>query len=147
MHRGEDEREDERDGSGEGANGEARARRHLLPRHPSDSVVGTLAIVGIVGAVLVRDDTLGIVLLLPAVVATLAQKINGHRAAWKSSGVERAFILESSAISFYVLCGGLAVLAALQLTGLVGAVDLWVLAIGTLFVDTTVRQVREGRFA
>lgn len=46
-----------------------------------------------------------------------------------------------------MVCVGLAVVAALQAAGVVESVDVWILAVATLFVDTTVRQLREGRFA
>lgn len=76
------------------------AGRNLLPRRPSDPVVALLVILGIFGGLITQDESLRVAVVLPAVVATLVQKVKGHRAAWRSEGVERAFILESSAISF-----------------------------------------------
>ena len=121
----------------------AHDRRHLLPRWPSDRVVVTLLVVGAATAVATgTDPVLG---MAPGAVAAVVQKVGGHVRAWRHDGVERAFVMESAAISFYVLIGVLIVAAVAQAAG--AGVDLGLLVIAALFIDTTVRSTREGRFA
>jgi hypothetical protein len=62
-------------------------------------------------------------------------------------GVERAFVMESTAISFYVLACALAVVGALQATGLLQRIDAVWFAVAAMFIDTAVRSARESRFA
>lgn len=83
--------------------------------------------------------------LIPGALAGAIQHVAGHVSAWRRGGVERAFIMESSAISFYVVVVLLAVAAVLQATGVIDVGIHW-LAIGSFYVDTIVRSVREHRF-
>lgn len=123
----------------------ASQRRHLLPRWPSDPVVIAFLVAGAAGAALAGFDL--IVGLAPGAVAALVQKVGGHVRAWRGGGVERAFVMESTAISFYVLVCALVVVAALQAAGVLHRVDVGSLAVAALFIDTGVRSARESRFA
>ena len=118
--------------------------RNLLPRWPSDVVVLGLAVAGLGAALALGADPLAG--LAPAALAALFQKVNGHVQAWRRGGVERAFAMESAAISFYVTFLGLVVVGALEATSVVRQVDVLWLAVGALFVDTIVRSWRESRF-
>ncbi|HUQ38867.1 MAG TPA: hypothetical protein VM030_01820 [Acidimicrobiales bacterium] len=123
---------------------EAQQRRQLLPRRPSDRVVMWLAVAGLAAAVALRVDP--IIGLAPAAVAAIFQKVNGHLQAWRGGGVERAFVMESTALSFYVLVAVLVVVTVVQAAGVVDRVDVGLLAVSSLFIDTTVRSWRESRF-
>lgn len=83
--------------------------------------------------------------LIPGAAAGAAQHIAGHAVAWRRGGVERAFIMESSAISFYFVAVALVVAAVLEVTD-VREIGIHWLAIGAFYVDTIVRSVREHRF-
>ena len=117
--------------------------RALFPRWPSDRFVWALLAAGAVVAAVARVDL--VYGLIPGAAAGLLQHINGHRAAWRRGGVEKAFVMESSAISFYVVITGLIVLAIADAADLFH-VDLHWLPIGAMYVDTIVRSVREHRF-
>src|SRR5688572_9989035 len=119
-------------------------RRHLLPRWPSDRIVAGLVVLGLAAALAAgADPAVG---LAPGAVAAIVQKVNGHLQAWRRGGVERAFVMESTAISFYVLVAALVVIAVAEAAG-AGHLDAQWLVIGALVVDTTVRGWRESRFA
>jgi hypothetical protein len=119
-------------------------RRHLLPRTPSDRLVVALLLVGLGLAAALRVDPL--IGLVPAGFAALVQKINGHVQAWRGGGIERAFVMESSAISFYMLTATFLAVGALQGAKVIGHFNaVWWFNIA-LFVDTTVRSSRESRF-
>lgn len=83
--------------------------------------------------------------LIPGALAGGIQHVAGHASAWRRGGVERAFIMESSAISFYVVVVLLALAAVLQATGVTDIGIHW-LAIGAFYIDTIVRSVREHRY-
>ena len=117
--------------------------RALFPRWPSDRFVWALLIAGVVVALLARVDV--VYGLIPGALAGLVQHVNGHLSAWRRGGVEKAFVMESSAISFYVVVTGLILFAVADAADLV-QVDLHWLAIGAMYVDTIVRSVREHRF-
>lgn len=121
----------------------AAQRRHLFPRWPSDRVVWGLLIVGLAVALVAQVDP--VYGLIPGAIAGGIQHVAGHASAWRRGGVERAFIMESSAISFYVVVLLLAVSAVLQATDVVEVGIHW-LAIGAFYVDTIVRSVREHRY-
>lgn len=122
----------------------AQQRRHLLPRWPPDFVVWGLLLGGVVLAtVLDLDLVYG---LAPGALAGAIQHISGHVTAWRRGGVERAFVMESSAISFYVITVLLVVASVLDVADVV-RIELHWLAIAALYVDTIVRSVREHRFA
>ena len=121
----------------------AAQRRHLFPRWPSDRVVWALLIVGVTAAIAGGFElAYG---LIPGALAGGIQHVAGHASAWRRGGVERAFIMESSAISFYVVVLLLATAAVLQTTGAFD-IDIHWLAIGAFYVDTIVRSVREHRY-
>lgn len=123
----------------------AEQRRNLLPRTPSDRVVTLLLAIGVGVALLAHADlAFGAV---PGAVAAIAQKVNGHVQAWRRGGIERAFVMETTAISFYVLVAALVVGGAVQAAGTVDHVDAGWFALGALFIDTVVRSARESRFA
>jgi hypothetical protein len=127
----------------------AQQQRNLLPRTPSDHVVGGLVLAGVVGwavAAHAGADS-GAALLLPAAFATIAQKATGHWRAWHAEGVERAFVLETSAVSFYVGIAALVIVGLLQATSILPVVHAGWFVIGALFLDTTVRSFRESRYA
>ena len=119
-------------------------RRQLLPRWPSDRVIVALMIGGLVTALIARVDLwygFG-----PGGLAISIQHVAGHVSAWRRGGVERAFVMESSAISFYVV---VVLLAAAAVLGAADVVEIgvhWML-LGALFVDTIVRGIRESRYA
>ncbi|MGH9084073.1 MAG: hypothetical protein ACRDYW_01345 [Acidimicrobiales bacterium] len=119
------------------------AQRHLLPRSPSDRVVHGLLGIGLAVALLLDVDP--IYGLVPGAVAATVQKAGGHVRAWRSAGVERAFVMESTAISFYLLVLAVLVAAALQGAGVDVSIG-WLL-LAALLIDTTVRQVRSARYA
>ena len=120
----------------------ALAQRHLLPRVPSDRVVFALLVLGLTAAVGLRvAPAYG---LIPGAVAAATQKAWGHVRAWQSSGVERAFVMESTAISFYLLVLALVVAAGLEISGV--EVSFGWLLFASLMIDTTVRQVRSHRY-
>jgi hypothetical protein len=129
-----------------GRDGRPRAfeQRHLLPRWPSDAVVGAALAAGLVVALVAHVDPL--VAVAPAGVLALVQKVGGHLLAWRRGGVERAFVAETSAISFYVLVVVAAVAGAVA--ALVGRSlsPLWLVNVA-FWVDTVVRKWREPRFA
>lgn len=83
--------------------------------------------------------------LIPGAIAGGVQHVSGHVSAWRRGGVERAFIMESSAISFYVVVILLSSAAVLQTSGVLD-VDIHWLAIGAFYIDTIVRSVREHRY-
>ena len=121
----------------------AAQRRHLFPRWPSDRVVWGLLLGGlVVAAAAGLDPVYG---LLPGALAGAVQHMVGHAAAWRRQGVERAFIMESSAISFYVVVVLLAIAAVADVAGLV-RIEIYWLAIGAMYVDTIVRSIREHRY-
>ena len=121
----------------------AAQRRHLFPRWPSDRVVWGLLIAGLAVALVAQvEPAYG---LLPGALAGGIQHVAGHASAWRRGGVERAFIMESSALSFYVVVLLLAGAAVLQATGVLDVGIHW-LAIGAFYVDTVVRSIREHRF-
>src|SRR5437764_4786138 len=119
--------------------------RNLLPRSPSDRVIFLCLVAGLALASVLRiDPTYG--LLLGAVPA-LAQLIRGHMRAWRSRGVERAFVMESAAISFYVSVAALLILAVLEQLNVGSRVHMAVLVVGALYVDTMVRKFRVPLYA
>lgn len=121
----------------------AAQRRNLLPRWPSDRVVWGLLIVGLAVALIAGfEPAFG---LIPGALAGGIQHVAGHASAWRRGGVERAFIMESSAISFYVVVVLLVAAAVLQGTEVID-VDIHWLAIGAFYIDTIVRSVREHRY-
>ena len=121
----------------------ARAQRHLLPRRPSDRVVLALIALGAAVAALLRMDlTYG---LIPGAIAAVVQKGSGHLRAWRSQGVERAFVMESTALAFYVLFAALLGAAVAQALGV--EVQIGWLLLATLMIETTVRHVRSSRYA
>jgi hypothetical protein len=121
----------------------AAQRRHLFPRWPSDRVVWGLLIIGLAVAMVTgAEPAYG---LIPGALAGGVQHVSGHASAWRRGGVERAFVMESSAISFYVVVVLLAMAAVLQVAGVMDIGIHW-LAIGALYVDTIVRSVREHRY-
>lgn len=83
--------------------------------------------------------------LAPGAVAGFTQHIVGHALAWRRGGVERAFVMESTAIAFYVLFALLLLATVVDSTGLVEVQFYW-LAVAAMFVDTTVGSTRERRF-
>jgi hypothetical protein len=131
-------------GMSESTSSSASARRHLLPRSPSDRAVVTLLAVGVLVALVADVDP--VIGLAPGAIATVVQKVRGHLLAWRSGGVERAFVMESTAISFYVIVAGLVAVAGLQAAGAFDRIDLAWLPIAAMFIDTTVRSTRESRF-
>lgn len=84
--------------------------------------------------------------LAPGALAGGVQHVSGHIRAWRMGGVEKAFVMESSAIAFYLVVVGLVVAACLQLAGVADIPIHW-LAIGALYVDTFSRSIRERHFA
>lgn len=121
----------------------AAQRRHLFPRWPSDRVVWGLLIGGLIVAALAGVEP--VYGLIPGAIAGGIQHGMGHISAWRRPGVERAFIMESSAISFYVVVLLLALAAVIDAAGLLEIKIYW-LAIAAMYVDTIVRSVREHRF-
>ena len=117
--------------------------RALFPRWPSDRFVWAVLVAGLLVAAVARVEiAYG---LIPGAVAGLVQHVNGHLSAWRRGGVEKAFIMESSAISFYVVVIGLILFAVADTADLLH-VELHWLAVGAMYVDTIVRSVRERRF-
>lgn len=122
----------------------ASQRRHLLPRTPSDRVVLGVLVAGVAAASAAGVDP--VVGAAPGAALALFQKVNGHVQAWRMGGVERAFVMESTAISFYVLVAVLFAAAIAEGVGLVRDVGLTWLAVGGLWIDTIVRSWRESRY-
>lgn len=122
----------------------AAQRRHLLPRWPSDRVVWGLLLGGLIVAVAAGVEP--VYGLVPGAMAGGVQHVVGHATAWRRQGVERAFVMESSAISFYVVFVLLALAAVADVAGLL-EIEIYWLAIGAMYVDTFVRSIREHRFA
>jgi hypothetical protein len=126
----------------------AKQQRHLLPRRPPDWLVATLLAVGIAGFFVAgASDDSSLWFLLPGAVTAVVQKVNGHWAAWHSDGVERAFVLESTAMSFYVLTAFLLGAGILQGLGVLEVVNAAWGVIAALFLDSTVRGWAEHRYA
>jgi hypothetical protein len=135
-------------GDDERAPDRAMQQRHLLPRRPSDRVVVGLLLAGVVPYALGgAEQPWGLWLLAPGAVAALWQKVAGHVLAWRSEGVERAFVMESAAICFYVVVAGCVLAGVAQAAGLVDHVDAFWVVIGALFADTLVRDRRGNRYA
>ncbi len=119
-------------------------RRHLLPRWPPDPVViGLLVVGGAVAWIAGVDLVYG---LIPGSIAGMTQHVSGHVRAWRMGGVEKAFVMESSAVAFYVVVVMLIIAAGLQMAG-VFDIEIYWLAIVALYVDTLSRSVHERRFA
>lgn len=121
----------------------AKVQRQLLPRHPSDRVVLGLIGAGLAAATVARVDLA--YALVPGGIAVIVQKVGGHVRAWRSTGVERVFVMESSAISFYVVLGLLAIVGCLDAAG--AHVPMGWVFFTALMVETFVRQVRSARYA
>src|ERR1043166_123474 len=118
-------------------------RRDLFPRSPSDIVVGGLLIVGTIFAITLKINWY--VALGPGAAAKFVQTVRGHVRAWRGKGVERAFVMESTAISFYVIVALAALAGALEASGVPRRIDVAWLPGAALFVDTVVRSFREHR--
>lgn len=118
-------------------------RRNLLPRWPSDRIVFGAITVGFAASLLLGFDP--IYGLIPGAVAGFTQHVVGHVLAWRRGGVERAFVMESTAIAFYVLFALLIFATVADATGVVEVQAYW-LPVAAMFVDTTVRSTRERRF-
>ena len=118
-------------------------RRNLLPRWPADWIINLLLAAGALTALLVGFDIrYG---LIPGALAALTQKAVGHSLAWRRGGVEKAFVMESSAISFYIVAAILLLAAIIGEIGLLQVDAYWLFAIAIL-ADTTVRSFRESRY-
>lgn len=121
----------------------ARAQRELLQRTPSDRVVLGLFALGLAVALLLRvDAAYG---LVPGAIAAVVQKVSGHIHAWRSHGVERAFVMESTALAFYLLFAALLIAAVVEGFGV--DVPIGWLVLAALMIETTVRQIRSSRYA
>jgi hypothetical protein len=122
--------------------------RHLLPRWPSDRVVAGLIGVGLAAFVISgSSEDSSLWWLLPGAVAATIQHVNGHWAAWHSEGVERAYVLESSALCFYALTVVFLLGGILQGVGVIGHVNLGYVALVAMVLDTVVRDVVKNRYA
>ena len=121
--------------------------RQLLPRWPPDWVVGSLLLVGIIAFLIVgpREDH-SRWLLLPGAAAAVVQKVGGHIAAWRSDGVERAYVLESAAMSFYLLVAFLLGVTVLQGLGIIEDANAGWALVAALFLDTMVRDWAKNRY-
>lgn len=121
----------------------AHQRRNLLPRWPPDPIP-LVVLIGGLGAAFVAgiDPTYGAV---PGALLMIAQKVSGHVLAWRIGGVERAFVSESSAISFYVVAVALFAAAVLERADLVRIETYWLFFVAVIS-DTTVRSFRESRY-
>ena len=121
--------------------------RHLLPRWPPDWVVALLIAAGLIALFVAGpndDDSRWF--LLPGALAAVVQKVGGHIAAWRSDGVERAYVLESAAMSFYLLVLLLLVVTVLQAVGVLDAPDAGWALVAALFLDTAVRDWAKNRY-
>ena len=126
----------------------AMQQRHLLPRWPPDWAVAGLLAAGIVAFVVTgAQDDAGLWWLAPGAAAAVWQKVAGHVSAWRSDGVERAFVVESAALCFYVVVAGCALAGVLQLFGIIEHLDPPWVVVGALFADTMVRDQRRNRYA